>query len=127
MQLDHLHHVALLVRDYDKSRHFYVDQLGFRVLRENVRPERGDVKLDLALNGVELEIFSAPDHAPPRPTHPEALGLRHLAFRVESVADTAAELAAMGIPTERIRIDEFSHKPFTFFFDPDGLPLELHE
>lgn len=127
MNLGTIHHVAILVRDYDKSRRFYVDQLGFKVVRENVRPDRGDVKLDLELNGLELEIFSASDDAPPRPTYPEALGLRHLAFRVESVEKTAAELNALGIKTERIRIDEFSKKPFTFFHDPDGLPLELHE
>lgn len=127
MNLGSVHHIAILVRDYDKSRHFYVDLLGFSVLRENVRPARGDVKLDLELNGLELEIFSAADDVPDRLTRPEALGLRHLAFRVESVEKTAAELAEKGIHTERIRMDEYSGKPFTFFFDPDGLPLELHE
>ncbi len=121
-----VHHVAILVKDYQKSRHFYVDLLGFSVLRENYRPARGDWKLDLAVGDTELELFSAPN-APERPTHPEALGLRHLAFRVESVAQVAAQLNALGIETEPIRIDEFSHKPFTFFRDPDGLPLELHE
>lgn len=121
-----VHHVAILVKDYQKSRHFYVDLLGFPVLRENYRPERGDWKLDLAAGDTELEIFSAPA-APERPTRPEALGLRHLAFRVESVETAAAQLNAMGIETEPIRIDEFSHRPFTFFRDPDGLPLELHE
>lgn len=126
MQLNTVHHVALLVHDYDKSKHFYVDLLGFCVLRENVRPEKQDIKLDLALNGMELELFWAPD-APARPTHPEALGLRHLAFSVPDVAAAAAELAQKGILTEPVRMDEFSHKPFTFFFDPDGLPLELHE
>ena len=100
--------------------------LGFPVLRENYRPARGDWKLDLAVGDTELEIFSAPA-APERPTRPEALGLRHLAFRVESVEAAAAQLNALGIETEPIRIDEFSNKPFTFFKDPDGLPLELHE
>ena len=89
-------------------------------------PQRGDWKLDLVVGELELEIFSAPQ-APARPTRPEALGLRHLAFRVESVEQEAAALNAMGIATEPVRIDEFSGKPFTFFFDPDGLPLELHE
>ena len=121
-----VHHVAILVKDYQRSRHFYVDLLGFPVLRENYRPERGDWKLDLAVGDTELEIFSAPA-APERPTRPEALGLRHLAFRVESVEAAAAQLNALGIETEPIRIDEFSNKPFTFFKDPDGLPLELHE
>jgi len=126
MSLSAVHHVAILVSDYAVSRHFYVDLLGFAVLRENRRPARGDWKLDLdAGGGVELELFSAPS-APPRPTRPEALGLRHLAFYAADVAAEAAALAAKGIATEPIRIDEFSGRPFTFFFDPDGLPLELH-
>ena len=124
--LNAVHHVAILVKDYQRSRHFYVDLLGFTVLRENFRPEKNDWKLDLILDGVELEIFSAPA-APPRPDRPEALGLRHLAFRVEDVEREAAALGAKGIPTEPIRMDPYSQKRFTFFRDPDGLPLELHE
>ena len=126
MALHAVHHVAILVSDYQASRHFYVDLLGFTVLRENFRPEKNDWKLDLILDGVELEIFSAPA-APPRPDRPEALGLRHLAFRVEDVEQEAAALGAKGIPTEPIRMDPFSQRRFTFFRDPDGLPLELHE
>lgn len=126
MALHAVHHVAILVSDYQASRHFYVDLLGFTVLRENFRPEKNDWKLDLILDGVELEIFSAPA-APPRPDRPEALGLRHLAFRVEDVEQEAAALGAKGIPTEPIRMDTYSHRRFTFFRDPDGLPLELHE
>ncbi|OUQ42867.1 hypothetical protein B5E65_05940 [Gemmiger sp. An120] len=126
MALHAVHHVAILVSDYQASRHFYVDLLGFTVLRENFRPEKNDWKLDLILDGVELEIFSAPA-APPRPDRPEALGLRHLAFRVEDVEREAAALGAKGIPTEPIRMDPYSQKRFTFFRDPDGLPLELHE
>ena len=126
MALHAVHHVAILVSDYQASRHFYVDLLGFTVLRENFRPEKNDWKLDLILDGVELEIFSAPA-APPRPDRPEALGLRHLAFRVEDVEREAATLGAKGIPTEPIRMDPYSQKRFTFFRDPDGLPLELHE
>ena len=126
MALHAVHHVAILVSDYQASRHFYVDLLGFTVLRENFRPEKNDWKLDLILDGVELEIFSAPA-APPRPDRPEALGLRHLAFRVEDVEREAAALGAKGIPTEPIRMDPYSHRRFTFFRDPDGLPLELHE
>ena len=126
MALHAVHHVAILVSDYQASRHFYVDLLGFTVLRENFRPEKNDWKLDLILDGVELEIFSAPA-APPRPDRPEALGLRHLAFRVEDVEREAAALGAEGIPTEPIRMDPYSQKRFTFFRDPDGLPLELHE
>lgn len=126
MALHAVHHVAILVSDYQASRHFYVDLLGFTVLRENFRPEKNDWKLDLILDGVELEIFSAPA-APSRPDRPEALGLRHLAFRVEDVEQEAAALGAKGIPTEPIRMDPYSQKRFTFFRDPDGLPLELHE
>lgn len=126
MALHAVHHVAILVSDYQASRHFYVDLLGFTVLRENFRPEKNDWKLDLILDGVELEIFSAPA-APPRPDRPEALGLRHLAFRVEDVEREAAALGAKGILTEPIRMDPYSQKRFTFFRDPDGLPLELHE
>ena len=126
MALHAVHHVAILVSDYQASRHFYVDLLGFTVLRENFRPEKNDWKLDLILDGVELEIFSAPA-APPRPDRPEALGLRHLAFRVEDVEQEAAALNAKGIPTEPIRMDPYSQRRFTFFRDPDGLPLELHE
>ena len=126
MALHAVHHVAILVSDYQASRHFYVDLLGFTVQRENFRPEKNDWKLDLILDGVELEIFSAPA-APPRPDRPEALGLRHLAFRVEDVEQEAAALGAKGIPTEPIRMDPFSQRRFTFFRDPDGLPLELHE
>ena len=126
MALHAVHHVAILVQDYEKSRHFYVDLLGFQILRENYRPQKKDWKLDLALGAVELELFSAPA-APARPTRPEALGLRHLAFWVEDIDAEVAALQAKGIACEPVRIDEFSHKPFTFFFDPDGLPLELHE
>lgn len=126
MKLQSVHHVAILVKDYEKSRHFYVDLLGFAVIRENYRPEKDDYKLDLAVGDLELEIFSAPN-APARVTGPEALGLRHLAFRVDNVAAAVEELTALGIEAEPIRIDPYSGGTFTFFFDPDGLPLELHE
>lgn len=126
MKLQTVHHVAILVKDYEKSRHFYVDLLGFAVIRENYRPEKDDYKLDLAVGDLELEIFSAPN-APARVTGPEALGLRHLAFRVDNVAAAVEELTALGIEAEPIRIDPYSGGAFTFFFDPDGLPLELRE
>lgn len=126
MDLTTVHHVAVIGTDYERSRAFYVDQLGFAVLRETRRPDKGDCKLDLQLNGLELELFIKPD-APKRPSYPEACGLRHLAFRVPCVADAAAELAARGIPCEPIRVDELTGGHMTFFFDPDGLPLELHE
>lgn len=126
MDLTAVHHVAIIGSDYARSRHFYADLLGFRVIRETCRADRGDWKIDLALDGMELELFIKPD-APARPSWPEACGLRHLAFHVASVADTAAELNRRGIPTEPIRMDQSTGRPFTFFADPDGLPLEIHE
>ena len=123
---DALHHVAIIVSDYQVSRRFYVEKLGLPIVRENYRPERGDWKLDLRVGAVELELFSNPS-APERPTYPEARGLRHLAFRVADVAAAAAELARRGIPCEPIRTDPYTGGRMTFFHDPDGLPLELHE
>lgn len=125
MHLNQVHHIAIIGTDYEKSRHFYVDLLGFRVIRENFRPERQDWKIDLQLDGLELELFIIPGR-PPRPSYPEACGLRHLAFRVDSVEETAAQLNALGIPTEPIRTDEFTGGKMTFFRDPDDLPLEIH-
>lgn len=130
MQLSAIHHVAIIVSDYEAAKDFYVRKLGFAVVRENYRAERRDWKLDLRLgegaDAVELEIFAEPD-PPPRVTRPEACGLRHLAFRVPDVEQTVRELAALGIACEPIREDAYTHKKMTFFFDPDGLPLELHE
>ena len=117
----------LNVSDYQKAKAFYVDRLGFPVIRENYRPERGDWKLDLRLNETtELEIFAEPD-PPKRVSRPEACGLRHLAFQVDSVAETVKELENLGISCEPVRVDAFTGKAMTFFHDPDGLPLELHE
>ncbi|MBO0462488.1 MULTISPECIES: SMU1112c/YaeR family gloxylase I-like metalloprotein [Enterococcus] len=126
MNLTTIHHVAIIVSDYQKSRTFYVDLLGFEVIRENYREDRGDYKLDLKLGEMELEIFGI-ENAPKRPSYPEACGLRHLAFKVERIEETVAELQKLGIETEPIRIDTFTGEKMTFFFDPDGLPLELHE
>ncbi len=126
MQLNAVHHVAIIVSDYPKSREFYVEKLGFSVVRENYRPERRDWKLDLQLEGLELEIFGV-EHPPKRVTNPEACGLRHLAFRVEHVEEAVAWLRDKGIQCEPIRMDPYTNKAMTFFFDPDGLPLELHE
>ncbi len=126
MMLNKIHHVAIIVSDYQKSREFYVDKLGFEVIRENWRPARDDWKLDLKLGDCELEIFGMKNR-PPRPTSPEACGLRHLAFRVEEIEPVIRWLNGMGIETEPVRVDEFTNKKMTFFKDPDGLPLELHE
>ena len=126
MDLSKVHHVAIIGSDYERSRHFYVDLLGFQVIRENYREARGDHKIDLRLADMEMELFIIPGR-PARPSYPEANGLRHLAFQVDSVEKTAAELNAMGIATEPIRVDEYTGKKMTFFADPDGLPLEIHE
>ena len=104
-----------------------MNKLGFEIVRENYRSQRDDWKLDLRVNDTtELEIFGV-NHPPKRVNRPEAAGLRHLAFYTEDVEAAAAELKEKGIPTEPVRVDEFSGKRFTFFADPDGLPIELHE
>lgn len=127
MNLSAIHHIAIIVSDYPRSKDFYVNKLGFSVIRENYRPDKGNWKLDLRINDdTELEIFGVAN-PPARVTRPEAAGLRHLAFRVENIEKTAAELEALGIPVEPIRMDAYSGRKFTFFADPDGLPLELHE
>lgn len=126
MLFERLHHAAIIVSDYRRARAFYVEKLGFPVLRENFREDRGDWKLDLKFGDSELEIFAIPG-APPRPSYPEAQGLRHLAFRVEDVEAAVRELEARGIPCEPIRLDPYTGTRMTFFHDPDGLPLELHE
>lgn len=127
MHLSSIHHIAIIVSDYEKSKDFYVNKLGFTVIRENYREEKKDWKLDLRINDhIELEIFGV-ENPPKRVTFPEVCGLRHLAFHVESLEPVVQELQEKGIECEPIRIDEFTNKKMTFFFDPDGLPLELHE
>ncbi len=122
-----LHHIAIIASDYERSKRFYTETLGLPVIREIYREERQSYKLDLALaDGQQLELFSFPD-PPPRPSWPEACGLRHLAFRVENVATFKQELETKGIAAEPIRTDEHTGKRFTFFADPDGLPLEVYE
>ncbi|MGD8110063.1 SMU1112c/YaeR family gloxylase I-like metalloprotein [Vibrio sp. TRT 21S02] len=121
------HHVAIICSDYPTSKHFYVEVLGLKVLHEHYRQERDSYKLDLALvDGSQIELFSFPD-APLRPNYPEAQGLRHLAFAVEDINVTTAHLSKHGVSVEAIRTDEFTGKQFTFFQDPDGLPLEIYE
>ena len=125
--LKSIHHAAIICSDYQKSKHFYTQILGLEVIAENYREERASYKLDLKLpNGGQVELFSFP-HPPARPSKPEALGLRHLAFSVDSVEQVSEYLSSQNIPVEPIRVDEFTHKKFTFFNDPDGLPLELYE
>ena len=127
MTLSKIHHIAIIVSNYETAKDFYVNTLNFPIIRENYRPERNDWKLDLRVNEyTELEIFAEPD-PPKRVNRPEACGLRHLAFCVESVEQTVKELAEVGIDCEPIRVDAYTGKIMTFFQDPDGLPLELHE
>ena len=126
MNLKKVHHIAIIGSNYQQSKHFYVDLLGFSIVRENYRPERDDYKIDLQLDGMELELFIM-KNCLKRPSYPEADGLRHLAFAVDSVDDTVRELNKRGITTEPIRLDTYTGKRMTFFFDPDNLPLEIHE
>lgn len=126
-QLKGFHHVAIICSNYAHSKAFYTDILGFRVIGEHYRDKRRSYKLDLALpDGSQIELFSFPD-PPPRPSTPEARGLRHLAFKVDSVERYCSYLASKGIATEPIRIDEYTNRAFTFFTDPDGLPLEVYQ
>ncbi|WP_316756999.1 VOC family protein [Pedobacter aquatilis] len=122
-----IHHIAIICSDYEKSKDFYVNQLGFKIVAEVYREERNSYKLDLAVNDVyQIELFSF-ENPPARPSTPEAQGLRHLAFEVDDIEKEIERLNVFGILTEPIRIDEFTAKRFTFFTDPDGLPLELYE
>ncbi len=127
LQLQNIHHIAIICSDYAVSKKFYTEVLGFRVLGEYYRAERKSYKLDLALGDrYMIELFSFPD-PPQRVSRPEARGLRHLAFSVSDIDAAVATLTKHNVTTEPIRIDEFTGKRFTFFFDPDGLPLELYE
>lgn len=127
LALKKIHHVALICSEYERSKKFYTQVLGFEVAGEYYRAERKSFKLDLVLNGhYTLELFSFPS-PPPRVSRPEACGLRHLAFEVEDVEVAVKQLQQLQVMVEPIRIDEYTNKRFTFFFDPDGLPLELYE
>jgi len=127
LELQAVHHVAIIASDYARSKHFYVEVLGLKVVAENYRAARDSWKLDLALpDGTQLELFSFPQ-PPARPSRPEACGLRHLCFAVADVAQAKAALEAKGIDVEPVRVDEYTGRAFTFFADPDGLPLELYQ
>ncbi|WP_134646100.1 SMU1112c/YaeR family gloxylase I-like metalloprotein [Vibrio diabolicus] len=122
-----IHHVAIICSDYPRSKRFYTELLGLKVIAENYLEARDSYKLDLALpDGSQVELFSFPD-APERPSFPEAQGLRHLAFQVDDVEHVKEYLEAREIEVEPIRVDEFTGKAFTFFKDPDGLPLEVYQ
>ena len=127
MKLIKVHHIALIVSNYNDSKHFYTQILGLKIIKETFRAERNSYKLDLALHdNYIIELFSFPEYVE-RPSYPEALGLRHLAFEVDNIEQAAQELQAKNIPTQAIRIDEITGKKFFFFADPDGLPLEIYQ
>lgn len=124
--LRRFHHIAILCSDYELSKAFYIDRLGFDLLAENWRDESRSWKCDLSCSDAQIELFHFPS-SPPRPSRPEACGLRHLAFAVESMPAAVAWLNARGIATEAVRRDPYTGKAFTFFADPDGLPIEIYE
>ena len=122
----HIHHLAIICSDYGVSKRFYIEQLGFVLVDENWRADRQSWKCDLESGCVRLELFSFP-LSPARPSRPEACGLRHLAFAVDSVARAVEHLRDQGIVTEPVRSDPYTGSPFTFFADPDGLPIEIYQ
>jgi glyoxylase I family protein len=127
MKLLNIHHVAVICSDYEKSKDFYIRILGLTPVREVFREERNSYKLDLEVNGqYQIELFSFAN-PPERPSYPEAAGLRHLAFAVEDINDAVQYLTLQQLDVEAVRIDPYTNKKFTFFADPDGLPIELYE
>lgn len=127
MNLKSIHHIAIICSDYQVSKIFYTEILGLKVIQEVYRKERDSWKLDLAVGEqYQIELFSFPK-PPKRISHPEAAGLRHLAFEVDNIEDAILSLSDRHVVAEPIRVDEFTSKRFTFFADPDGLPIELYE
>ncbi len=127
MKISGIHHIAIIASDYARSKRFYTEVLGLQVLAEVFREARDSWKLDLqGAGGLQIELFSFPS-PPPRASRPEACGLRHLAFRVDDLELALAHLALHGVDAERVRVDPCTGKRFSFFSDPDGLPLELYE
>jgi glyoxylase I family protein len=127
MKLKKIHHIAIICSNYEVSKDFYVRILGLTPLQEVYREERDSYKLDLEVNGhYQIELFSFPN-SPARPSYPEAAGLRHLAFEVDDIEEAVRHLTVMQVEVEDIRIDPWTRKKFTFFADPDGMPIELYE
>ena len=127
LKLNRIHHVAIICSDYQKSKHFYTKILGLKIKQEVYREARDSYKLDLEINGqYQIELFSFPNPQE-RPSRPEAAGLRHLAFEVDDVEAAVHYVTSLGVLAEPIRIDELTGKRFTFFADPDGLPIEFYE
>lgn len=126
MNFKNIHHVAIISSNYEKSKKFYTEILGFEIIREVYREDRDSYKLDLKIGNSQIELFSF-RNPPKRLSYPEACGLRHLALEVNNIEEVINELNLNGIDTEEVRIDEFTNCKFTFFEDPDGLPIELYE
>jgi glyoxylase I family protein len=127
LQLNSIHHVAIICSNYAASKHFYTEVMGMEIVQETFREARQSYKLDLKVGSTyQIELFSFID-PPPRPSYPEACGLRHLAFEVNDIRQAVEALNSKGVETEPVRVDEITQKKFTFFTDPDGLPLELYE
>ena len=127
MKITAIHHIAIICSDYDRSKNFYVEILGFSIVQETFRAERNSYKLDLKVTeNAQIELFSFPN-PPERASNPEACGLRHIAFQVNDVEQTVFYLKSKGLEVENIRVDEITGKKFTFFKDPDNLPLEIYE
>ena len=127
MKIKGIHHIAILAGDYEKSKKFYTEILGFTILSETYRAERKSYKLDLAINGMyQVELFSFPEYKE-RASFPEAKGLRHLAFAVQNIEEAVDELKLKKVDVQEIRTDELTNKKFCFFNDPNGQPLELYE
>lgn len=121
-----IHHIAVICSDYQKSKDFYINKLGFQKTRESYREDKDSFKLDLRLENIRIELFTFPN-PPKRASYPEALGLRHIAFSVENVKIAKLELEEKGVEVEGIRTDELTGKKYAFFKDPDGLPIEIYE
>ena len=127
MKIKRIHHIAILTDDYNKSKAFYTEVLGFEIILETYREARQSYKLDLAINGqYQIELFSFPEFKE-RNSFPESKGLRHLAFEVEDVDASVIELRSKGVDVQDVRIDEITGKRFAFFYDPNGQPLEVYE
>lgn len=127
LKLNRIHHIAIICSDYEKSKQFYSEVLGLKIVREVYRKERNSYKLDLEVAGqYQIELFSFPDPAA-RPSRPEAAGLRHIAFEVDDIEEAVRQITSHHVIVEPIRVDKFTGKCFTFFADPDGLPIEFYE
>ncbi|WRH64939.1 MAG: VOC family protein [Planktothrix sp. GU0601_MAG3] len=127
MKINKIHHIAIICSNYQKSKDFYVNLLGFEIIQETWRKERNSYKLDLRVGTRDqIELFSFPD-PPQRPNQPESCGLRHLAFEVDDIEQSVTDLLGKGIEVEPIRLDEITGKRYTFFQDPDHLPLEIYQ